>query len=90
MSNIVVPTFIVVDKTQPKRIVAILDQAFAPWWTQNLPIFDVIEAQLSFGKLTNNNGTFEYFHSKEGHFFLTEKPSHLSLGEAYDYLFKDV
>ena len=82
-----VPNFIVVDKSQPKRIIAIVDEALAAWWKQNFPMFDVIQSHLSFGIYTNSEiGRFEYVYTKEGHFFLTEKPSNLSLAESYQII----
>lgn len=87
MPQVRVPSFIVVDKSQPKRIIAILDEALAAWWKQNFPAFDVIEIPLYFGIYTDFSvGCFEYMYTKEGHFFLTEKPSNLSLAEAYQII----
>lgn len=87
MAQVQVPNFIVVDKSQPNRIIAIVDEALAAWWKQNVPIFDVIQINLHYGSYVDSNiGRFDYLYTKEGHFFLTEKPSNLSLAEAYQII----
>lgn len=84
--------YLVIDPTQPQRILAIIDEAFAAWWAQNLPALRLIQnPELSFGVLTDSEvGRFEYVYTKEREFLLTSKPDNMSLGAAYEYLFKNI
>jgi hypothetical protein len=85
MGNI--QNYIVVDKTEPKRILAIVDEAFAAWFKQNLPALDTIEAQVNYGHVIDSAvGRFDYVSTKTGQVMLTSKPEEMSLGEAYKYV----
>lgn len=78
---------IAVDKTQPKRILGILDNSFKPWLERNLPIFDTIEAELHWGYVSDNKvGRFDYMNTADGRVMLLAKPDHLSIAEAYEYI----
>lgn len=78
---------IVVDKTQPKRIIAILDDPFGAWFQQNLLPLETVNTTLSYGHLIDSNvGRFDYIITPDNRIMLISKPDNMSLGDAYTYI----
>lgn len=93
MANTIVPSFALVDKTQPQRILALLDEAFAAWAQQTLPVFGLIpNPVLNYGTIVDTTvGRFEYLYDKTNKLvLLTVKPDNMSLGDAYQYVIKQL
>lgn len=77
---------IVVFKSEPKKIVAILEQHLEAMFHPS-PALDIVHTELHWGYVSDNEvGRFDYMNTADGRVMLLAKPDHLSIAEAYDYI----
>ncbi len=74
------------------RMVAIVDDAFAAWFTQNMPDFDVVEiGSVGSSTFTTDKGTISTISAqpvggpflKDAFHLISSKPADISLADAY-------